>query len=871
VTATANTNILIGDDSAELIRGAEGTVSYLSGSGGDDTIIGAINGVAPGSTLEGGAGDDSLFSDGIGDIVLGGAGDDTLVNESGQASLIGGAGDDIFLPTDEQTTVYGGAGDDSVAFRDEANLAYGEDGDDTIIGGRGNDIFAGGAGDDYIKAFQTSTDANILFGNDGDDILVLSDTAADSGYGGMGDDSVYAGSGASAADQFLSGDKGNDTITYLGSGENVILDGDRSASGEPTLGTDAGNDVFSVTAAKGMFVLGGGGNDSLTGTLGAESEVYMGKGDDFFNVKSSGSSLFSGDLGNDSGTIVLAGDDTVWADGDGVFAGTDAVSGNDNLVLTGGVGGNVIYGDIPTDTVGGNDTLDVTAAGSGNLVAGGGGNDLLKSGGGNTLIGGAGNDIYELSAGDVIPFDSLGVNTYVAGSGASVSDVVTVQPGDSFTGGATFLVTGEAELIKTISNGGIIASDSKDLITIGTADQLTDLKAGDDTLQGVNLTDSGSVFGGAGNDNITFSGTDVAGLVDGGAGNDSISFTDKTATVTATVVGGAGVDTLAVAGIFAGSASSIDVFQVGTLAAGASLGAGDTGVELIIPGVGSGAAGEEATVSGGAGADTIGVGTSSSAGPVILFGNAGDDILRVGTGGNATLDGGAGNDTLISSEGQGYAGTSGTTAVQQGDFLVGGAGKDVFGFAGTNKLGFIGGLGATGSGVAYADSFISASGFGTDGTSFFNNYAVDTISGFVSGEDKLYFDTTFGYAAGGTLAAGGTSFYVVTGTDGLGEGQTFTGAGGSNSTAPSIVGRFGTGAGIGDVFGSNIDGSLALEEFGTNPANVFIYDKTAGALYYNTSAASSNLVAIFDPNTPIAATDFAFGDFSTGGTNTTLI
>jgi Ca2+-binding RTX toxin-like protein len=870
VTATANTNILIGDDSAELIRGAEGTVSYLSGSGGDDTIIGAINGVAPGSTLEGGAGDDSLFSDGIGDIVLGGAGDDTLVNESGQASLIGGAGDDIFLPTDEQTTVYGGAGDDSVAFRDEANLAYGEDGDDTIIGGRGNDIFAGGAGDDYIKAFQTSTDANILFGNDGDDILVLSDTAADSGYGGMGDDSVYAGSGASAADQFLSGDKGNDTITYLGSGENVILDGDRSASGEPTLGTDAGNDVFSVTAAKGMFVLGGGGNDSLTGTLGAESEVYMGKGDDFFNVKSSGSSLFSGDLGNDSGTIVLAGDDTVWADGDGVFAGTDAVSGNDNLVLTGGVGGNVIYGDIPTDTVGGNDTLDVTAAGSGNLVAGGGGNDLLKSGGGNTLIGGAGNDIYELSAGDVIPFDSLGVNTYVAGSGASVSDVVTVQPGDSFTGGATFLVTGEAELIKTISNGGIIASDSKDLITIGTADQLTDLKAGDDTLQGVNLTDSGSVFGGAGNDNITFSGTDVAGLVDGGAGNDSISFTDKTATVTATVVGGAGVDTLAVAGIFAGSASSIDVFQVGTLAAGASLGAGDTGVELIIPGVGSGAAGEEATVSGGAGADTIGVGTSSSAGPVILFGNAGDDILRVGSGGNATLDGGAGNDTLISSPGQGYAGTAGTTAVQQGDSLFGGAGADFFGFAGTNKLGFIGGSTSVGTGVAFpTDGLLIGNGTDFGGTGYLNNVNVDTISGFDFAQgDRLYFsEDAFGTLAGGTYF---TTFGEGSNGFGNDDAFSFAGSGLEGAAAPSVVGAFGSGVSISGPFGSTVGtGIMAATGVGTN-AGVFLYEQDAGALYYTVGSSAAHLVAIFDNKPTLTQEAFVFGNFSVGG-GTTLI
>ncbi|NJN62633.1 MAG: calcium-binding protein, partial [Coleofasciculaceae cyanobacterium RL_1_1] len=381
-------------------------------------------------------------------------------------------------------------------------------------------FFAGGAGNDYLQSFATATDAGILFGNEGNDTLVLSNTAADSAYGGMGNDSVFAGTGASAANQFLSGDKGADSITYLGSGANVILDGDRSASGEGALGTDAGNDVFTISAAKGMFVLGGGGNDSLSGSLGAESSVFMGKGDDFFNIVSTGSSMISGDLGNDSGTITLGGNDTLMADGDGVFAGTDAVSGNDNFVVNAQAGKSVIYGDIPTGSVGGNDTLSVT--GSGNVVFGGAGNDRLVSSGGNTLIGGAGNDFYSFSAGDVIPFDSLGNNTYVAGSGASVADVVTVTANDSFTGGATFLVTGEAELIKTLTNGGIIASDSKDLITISTADQVTSLKGGNDTLNGVNLTAAGSIFGGDGDDNISFSGTTVAGLVDGGAGNDRL-------------------------------------------------------------------------------------------------------------------------------------------------------------------------------------------------------------------------------------------------------------------------------------------------------------------------------------------------------------
>jgi Ca2+-binding RTX toxin-like protein len=861
---------VIGDDSAEIIRGKEGTASYLSGSGGNDTIIGATGGIAPGSTLEGGAGNDSLFSDGVGDIVLGGAGNDTILNESGQASLVGGAGNDVITATDDRTTVYGGAGNDSITFGDEKNIAFGEDGNDTIIGGKGNDIFAGGAGNDYIQGAANSNDASFLFGNEGNDTLILGNKSADSAFGGQGADYVFSGSNATASGQWLFGDKGADTITYLGSAKGILLDGDRNALFQ-SAGTDAGADVFTVGEnATEVTVAGGAGNDSLSGTLGANSFVYMGQGDDFFNVVSKGSSFFSSDLGNDSGTITLAGNDTLFADP--ATAGSDATLGNDNFVIT-ATGKNFIYLD-NAGTTGGNDTLSIF--GSGNVVYGGGGNDSLVSsggvGGGNTLIGGAGNDIYVFGAGDVIPFDSLGNNTYVAGAGASATDRVTVRPGDSFTGGATFVVNGESELIKKLTSGGVIASDDRDFIEItGTTDGLTSLKGGNDTFAGNNLTAAGSVFGDAGDDYLKITGS-AEGLVDGGAGNDLLEFTGPS--VTSPIVGGDGNDTLKVTGIFAGSASGIEFFEIDTIGAGASINAADTGVELIIPFAGSGDVAP--IVIGGAGADTISVGTSSSAGPVFIEGGAGNDILRVGSIGNASLNGGAGDDTLISSKGQGYAGTSGTTAVKQGDFLFGDTGKDVFGFAGTNKLGFIGGPGATGSGVAYADSFVSDGLNGTDGTSYFNNIGVDTISGFVSGEDRLLFNsaeftTAVFPAITGTGLVLNTNFFLISGSDGLaavGDTTTFTGNGGSSTAAPSILGGFGTTSAtagfVGDTFGTNLDGSPALAAAGTVDG-AFVYDQSAGALYVNTAEGYSNLVAIFDPGTPLAAGDFSINSFNLGG------
>ena len=838
MTATPNTNISLGNDSAELLTAT--AVGFISGSGGNDTIQGAINGVAPGSTLEGGLGDDSIYSRGIGDIALGGPGDDVLRNDSGQASLLGGIGDDTITSEDRQTTVYGGAGDDSLLFSDRENVGYGDAGDDTIIGLGGSDIFAGGDGDDYIKAATTGNNASILFGNMGDDTLILSDKAADSAFGGQDSDYVFAGSGATADGQFLFGNYGDDVIEYLGKGKGVVLDGDRAIDGVggyfPAEGTDAGADSFILASsgtdlAEDITIAGGGGDDSISGgvgsagLLGAGAAIYMGKGDDFFNIVSSGSSLITGDLGNDSGSIVLGGDDTVF--GDGAAQGSDATLGDDEFVLTGS-GGNVIFGDTAEGTDGGNDVIDVTGLGSGNVVYGGGGNDELASAGGNTLIGGAGNDIYTFGAGDVIPFDSLGVNTYVAGSGASTSDVVTVQPGDSFTGGATFLVTGEAELIKSLTNGGVIASDEKDLIQITDVDGVTSLKGGDDTFSGVDLATTGVVSGGDGNDDITFTGTGIAaGLIDGGSGNDIVSFDNPAATVSANVAGGVGDDTLEVKGIFAGSFSGgvgNDSLSIGTLGAGASIdmGAGD---ELVaITNIGTTTEGV-ATILGGDGNDTISVGSGATgtSTDLVIDGGVGDDIIYGKASGGDSISGGDGDDTLFGG-GFGAKSSTGTSISESlGDTLTGGAGADVFILGTTAKVGFLGSIGADQGSTYFGQDgwFFNGTNPASPGSGVFNGvFDVDVITDFNPDEgDVIIFNTTdafdntneatfltgtvgylsddlvttgdyFGSTAGTTTRGADNDFGIVgsIGNSPIGSTTSTFGTGYTNETATTTVG-----------------------------------------------------------------------------------
>ncbi|NJN62606.1 MAG: calcium-binding protein, partial [Coleofasciculaceae cyanobacterium RL_1_1] len=424
--------------------------------------------------------------------------------------------------------------------------------------------------------------------------------------------------------------------------------------------------------------------------------------------------------------------------------------------------------------------------------------------GGNTLIGGAGNDIYSFGAGDVIPFDSLGINTYVAGSGASTSDVVTVQPGDSFTGGATFLVTGEEELIKTLTNGGVIASDERDLIEIANVDGVTSLKGGDDTFSGVNLAGSGAVDGGDGNDLIAFTGTSIAaGKVVGGAGDDSIGFA-ATATVSANINGGAGNDSINIPGVFAGSISGgdgVDTINIGTLAAGATIDAGAGDERIAITSLGSTVG--VASIFGGAGNDTITVGSNSTGTNVdlVIDGGAGNDIIYGKQKGGDSISGGAGNDTLFGG-GFGLAlGSSSTgTNVSEalGDTLIGGAGADVFVLGTAAKLGYLLGSASVGTqSFGQEGFFFTGSAATSPGSGVFNGvFGADVIVDFKPGEDTIVFNTKGGFGGvfdtqTGTSSLAAVSF--VSGTTGYLTDDLVTTGGyaGSDGTTTGLTNSFG--------------------------------------------------------------------------------
>ena len=136
---------------------------------GSDTLIGIEN-------VLGGAGNDWLVGDGLGNVLAGGSGDDYLQGGAGNDSISGGAGLDwaiyrelvagqsvtVNLATGRATgaagsdtlagieNVEGGFGNDSLLGDGLANMLDGFLGNDSLSGGSGNDTLTGFLGNDLL-------------------------------------------------------------------------------------------------------------------------------------------------------------------------------------------------------------------------------------------------------------------------------------------------------------------------------------------------------------------------------------------------------------------------------------------------------------------------------------------------------------------------------------------------------------------------------------------------------------------------------------------------------------------------------------------------------------------------------------------------
>jgi serralysin len=293
------------------------------GGGGNDTLTGN----SADNFLSGGAGNDRLDG-GLGrDVLAGGDGNDTLIGGLGLANeMAGGLGDDTYYLSVAGDTMIelAGQGTDHVRttvasytlLANFENLTFEGSGNFAGTGNELDNVISGGAGRSTLKGLAG---ADTLIGSIDDDSLFGGDGAANSLYGGNGNDTYYV---TTAGDTIVElANQGTDAVvTWLNF---YSLSGEL----ESLLFRGTGN-FTGVGSAKANYIEGGAGDDLLNGGLGADTLVGGGGADQL---------LFNSALGGGNvDTLVgfASGSDRIFLD-HAIFGGISNGALNANAFVAG--------------------------------------------------------------------------------------------------------------------------------------------------------------------------------------------------------------------------------------------------------------------------------------------------------------------------------------------------------------------------------------------------------------------------------------------------------------------------------------------------------------------------------------------------------
>ncbi|MBV2147706.1 type I secretion C-terminal target domain-containing protein [Sphingobium sp. AS12] len=637
------------------------------------------------NVLNGGAGDDIIYSFGAGDTLNGGTGNDFLHSGGGNDTLTDGAGDDH---------VYGESGND--VFRNNGG------GIDLLDGGSGNDTY-------YLQLSGIGT----IRDSSGSDLLNMSYYGS---YADLGSLSLIHA--ANSNDAILTVDYTNltyvegfysnaietyrmwdaATSTYVDRTKDWILS---NVSFIGSAGTNAA-DTVTLTAADTYYGLGG--SDVLIGSAFSDF-VYGGTGTDTINGGAGNDILFG-----DNGVI----DDRAEAD-----------------LLYGGAGNDTLFGEGGNDTLYGEADNDSLRGGYGDdTLYGGDGNDNLEGEeGSNILYGGAGSDTanYDLMVEAGVEASLIlgtAKNVYFYGLQLHSEQLFEIE---NLSG------TGHADSLEGDANANI-------LIGRGGNDYLQGWD-GADTLLGGEGNDF--LIGGLGSDTLTDSSTSsndryffaAGGGIDlvtdnGGAnvyqftwnGTDAITQSQSGSTFSTTVGSGGSAYGAIITGNMTGSAIYFGAAFAGGAAYGSFAGADVSAPTDFLRSYQFGASSVTFTSKTGTSANETINGNDT------LFGLTAHDVLY-GYGGNDTISGLDGNDTLYGGDGDDVV-----SGEADNDTLWGGAGADyLWGNTGNDIL----------YGEAGADALRGMEGddtlYGGDDADNLRGDDVDYLSSFAgAGNDTIY-------------------------------------------------------------------------------------------------------------------------------------
>jgi Ca2+-binding RTX toxin-like protein len=671
IQGSSAANLIVGGSGADVIDGGGGADTIRAGAGNDRVLYYGAE-----ASIDGGADANMLVlkaSGGVTSIDLGAsAGADQTIGDNVVVTNFTDLDASVLLAS-QGVTVTGSTGANTITTGAGSDTIDGRGGADVIAAGAGADTVAyhatevsidGGAGADTLViaagAAPTAIDLTVAAGADqtsGDGVLVtnfegVDASASTSGVtltGTSGANVLITGSGADIVDggggaDTIATNGGDDTVSYYGS--EVSIDGGAGvntllmkaaatvdlAAADQTIGdapivsgfqnvdASALSTGLSISGSSAANLLtGGSGADVIDGRGGADT-IQAGAGDDRVSYRGGEVSI---DGGAGADTLVVAGGSAITGVDLSVVAGADQTLGDAVTVIN--------FENVDASAI--SRGLAIAGSAGANVIAGGAGADVIDgSGGADQIAAGAGADSVVYNGGEVSIDGGAGTDTLL------LKSAVTVNLGnaDQTNGDAVFVQGFENVDASTLSSAlSITGSAAANVITGG---------AGADTIDGGGGADQ--ISAGAGDDNVAYYGSETS--IAGGAGLNTLVLKTAAAIDLSAIDQSVG-DATVVTGF-----SGIDASALST---SANL-KGTSGVNILIGGSGAD------VIDGAGGADTISAG-------------AGDDLVTY-RGGEVSIDGGAGSDTLA------LAVTSGVTAI---DFTVA-AGVDQTSGDGVNVLGF---------------------------------------------------------------------------------------------------------------------------------------------------------------------------------------
>jgi Ca2+-binding RTX toxin-like protein/subtilisin-like proprotein convertase family protein len=718
--ASTNRDVLIeaGSNDTLLASGvgdtliAAGTAALLTASGVDGTLIAR----AGGETLIASGASETLLGDLLGNTLLASSNSDLLVYAASAAT--------VDLSHGLATTNGVSLGDTLIGI---ANVAVAGN-NDTLVGGSGTTLVASGSSDTLLVSGSNAT----LSSSGTNDTLQATGNADTLMSAGDFDTLIAIGTGST-----LSASGVHATIDAIGSG-NTLLGG---AFLETLIGHASGNTLVGGTGRTTAFY--GGGNVTVNLPTGTARVNGGGVADSLVGLT----------------RVTVAGNNDTLIGTTG-FNTLMALGSNDTVIA--GYGVDTLIAASHDTLIGANGSATLVATGAANALYGGGGTStLIGLSGGNLLLGGSG--LSTLMGG------AIG-NTLVAGTGQTVaaysnaSVTVNLSAGTASINGGSVSDTLVGITVATVAgtNDTVIASHGENvLIATGASDTL--IAIGDDDAM-IALGSNDTVSGSGQHDTLLAQGDDET-IISAGAHNTIVAWGNND-----TLIALGDLSTLVAFGthdilIGLGRQNLLeDLGRKTTLVSNGAdntleSGAGPTVVSYTGNGLMIDLSGGSAKASGATTGDTLlGIVAASVTGnDNTLIGGSGDDTLAV-TGSANTLIGGVGTTTLISSLG--------------GNTLLAGAGLAVAAYAADGAIADLSAGVAQANGGTVNDTLVGirvAEAFG-------NN---DTLLGGVAGGDTLI-------AAGGTndtLVARGTSEVLQGGSGsatlvGNGAGNTLIGGAG---------------------------------------------------------------------------------------------